>query len=93
MRSSEDERSIIYFLRDHIQPGVKFFVIHLELVGADDGLAGGVLDDSYNSLNSSNSLMILGESSSEFFGGEFDVELFYNLDFSLGQIFSRFDYV
>ena len=75
LRSFEDERSIIYFLCDHVQPGVKFFVIHLELVGADDGLAGGVLDDSNNSLNSSNSFMMLGESSSEFYGGEFDVEL------------------
>ena len=75
LRSSEDERSIIYFLRDHVQPGVKFFVIHLELVGADDGLAGGVLDDSNNSLNSSNSFMMLGESGSEFYGCKLDVEL------------------
>ena len=74
LRSSKDERSIIYFLCDHVQPGVKFFVIHLELVGANDSLAGGVLDDSYNSLNSSNSFMMFGESSSEFYGGEFDVE-------------------
>ena len=75
LRSSEDEGSIIYFLCDHVQPGVKFFVIHLELVGANEGLAGVVLDDSNNSLNSSNSFMMLGESSSEFYDGEFNVEL------------------
>ena len=75
LRSSEDEGSIIYFLCDHVQPGMKFFVIHLELVEADDGLAGGVLDDSNNSLNSSNSFMMLGESSSEFYKVDFDVEL------------------
>ena len=49
-------------------------VVHLELVGADDGLAGSVLDDTYNSLNSSNPFVMLGEISSEFYGGEFDVE-------------------
>ena len=75
LRSSKDERSIIYFLCDHVQPGVKFFVINLELIGADDSLVGGVLDESNNSFNSSNSFMMLGESGSEFYGGKFDVEL------------------
>ena len=62
---------------DHLlfQPGVKFFVIHLELVGPDDGFAGGVLDDANDSLNSSNSLMMFGESGSEFYGCKLDVEL------------------
>ena len=54
LRSSEYEGSIIHFLHNHVQPGMEFFVIHLELVGANDGLAGSVLIDTYNSINSSN---------------------------------------
>ena len=73
-RSSEYERLIVHFLRNHVQPGVEFFVVHLELVGADDSLAGGVLDDTYNSPDSSNPFMMLGESGSEFYGSKFDIE-------------------
>ena len=36
---------IVHFLRNHVQPGVEFFVVHLELIGANDGVAGSVLDD------------------------------------------------
>ena len=75
LRSSKYEGSIVHFLCNHVQPGVEFFVVHLKLVGADDGLAGSVLDDTNNSLDSSNPFMMFGESSSEFYGGEFDVEL------------------
>ena len=53
---------------------MEFFVVHLELVGADDSLAGGVLDDTYNSPDSSNPFMMLGESGSEFYGSKFDIE-------------------
>ena len=55
LRSSEYEGWIVNFICNHVQPGVKFFVVHLELAGANEGLAGGVLDDTYNSLGSSNS--------------------------------------
>ena len=37
-------------------------MVHFELVGANDSLAGGVLDDTFNSLDSSNPFMMLGES-------------------------------
>ena len=75
LRSSEDERSIVHLLRDHAQPGSEFLVVHLELVGANDGLAGGVLDDANNPLDSPNSFMMFGESSSEFNSCKLDVEL------------------
>ena len=74
LRSSEDDGSIVHFLCNHVQPSMEFFVLHLELVGANEGLAGGVLDDLYNSLNTSNPFKMLGESSSEFNGREIDVE-------------------
>ena len=73
-RSCEYEGLIVHFLRNHVQPGMEFFIFHLELGGADDGLAFGVLDDTYNSLNSSNPFVMLGKSSSEFYCSIFDVE-------------------
>ena len=75
LRSSKYEGLIVHFLCNHVQPGMEFFVVHLELVGADDGLASGVLDDTYNSLNSSNSFVMFGESDSEFYCCKLDVEL------------------
>ena len=72
---------------------MKFLVIHLELIGPYDGFAGSVLDDADDSLDSTNSLMMFGESGFELYSCKLDVELRYNLDFSLSQILSRFDYV
>ena len=91
LRSSKDEGSIIHFLRDHAQPCMYFFVVHLELVGSDDSLASSVLDYSDDSLNSSYPFMMLGKRGSELDGRELDVELRYNLDLRLSQIFPRFD--
>ena len=91
LRSSKDERSIVHFLRDHAQPCMYFFVVHLELVRSDDSFASCVLDYSDDSLDSSYPFMVLGERGFELNGCELDVELRHNLDLRLCQIFPRFD--
>ena len=50
---------IVHFLRDHAQPCMYFFIVHLELVRSDDSFASCVLDYSDDSFDSSYPFMVV----------------------------------
>ena len=53
---------------------MKLFIIHLQLVGACDGIAYSVLDLLNDPFYCSNTSMMLGQVHLELDGGEFEVE-------------------
>ena len=55
---AEDEGSVVDLLDDKVQPGEELLVVHLDEVGTCDGFADGVLDDSDDTFNSTNSFMV-----------------------------------
>ena len=65
---------VIDLLYYHIDSGVKLFIIHLQLVGACEGLAHSVLDGPNDPLYCPNTGTLLGEGHLELDGGKFEVE-------------------
>ena len=55
-------------------PGEKFFITHLDLIGSNGGFAYCVLDNSDDTFYSSDSFMMFGQGDFELNGGEFDIQ-------------------
>ena len=53
-----NEGSVVDFLDDEVQPGEELLVVHLDEVGTCDEFADGVLDDSDDTFNNTNSFMV-----------------------------------